>query len=131
MGSRASRKVSLHMRTSRPVIIAIVASVSSVVVALPTGVGLAAYYHDQARIKVLPGHSVVGGIDVSGLDRAAAIARVRGAIDRQLDRRATLLVGSTRYTTTLRELGVHDNATAAVDAAFSTSRHGSWVSRSW
>jgi lipoprotein-anchoring transpeptidase ErfK/SrfK len=119
------------MRTSRPVIIAIVAIVSSVVVALPTGVGLAAYYHDQARIKVLPGNSVVGGIDVSGLDRAGAIARVRGAIDQQLDRPATLLVGSARYTTTLRELGVYDNATAAVDAAFSANRHGSWLSRSW
>src|SRR5256885_16181260 len=98
------------MRTSRPAIVAIVASVIAVVVVLPTGVGLAAYYHDHARLRVLPAHSVVGGVNVSGLDRAASVARVRAVVDEQLDRRATLLVGSTRYTTTLRELGVHDNA---------------------
>jgi lipoprotein-anchoring transpeptidase ErfK/SrfK len=119
------------MRLSRTAIIAVTASVCAVVVALPTGVGVAAYYHDHARLRVLPAHSVVGGVNVAGLDRTAAIARIRTIVDRQLDRRGTLLVGSASYSTTLRGLGVHDNAAEAVDAAFSASRHGSWLSRSW
>jgi lipoprotein-anchoring transpeptidase ErfK/SrfK len=119
------------MRTPRAAAVFITATIVAIVVVLPTGVGLAAYYHDQARIKVLPAHSMVGNVDVSGLDRTHAIAKVRGTIDQQLNRKATLVVGTTTYTTTLRQLGVHDDAAAAVDKAFESNKHGSWLSRSW
>src|SRR4051794_12273495 len=119
------------MRTPRSAIILITAVIVATVVAVPTGVGLAAYYHDHAKLKVLPSHTLVGNIDVSGLDRAHAVAKVRTTIDQQLDRTATLMVGDTAYTTSLRQLGVRDDVTSAVDNAFSSSRHGSWLSRSW
>jgi lipoprotein-anchoring transpeptidase ErfK/SrfK len=119
------------MRTPRTAVIFITASIVAIVVALPTGVGLAAYYHDQARIKKLPAHSLIGNVDVSGLDRAQATARIRQTVDQELDRTATVMVGDTTYTTSLRALGVHDDVTTAVDQAFSSNRHGSWLSRSW
>jgi lipoprotein-anchoring transpeptidase ErfK/SrfK len=119
------------MRTPRAAIIMITATVVALVIVLPTGVGLAAYYHDQARLKVLPSHTLVGNVDVSGLDRAAAVARVRSTVDQQLDRTATLMVGDTAYTTSLRQLGVRDDVNKAVDNAFSSSRDGSWLSRTW
>ena len=119
------------MRTPRTAIIVVIATIVAVVVAVPTGVGLAAYYHDQARQKVLPSHSLVGNVDVSGLDRTHAVARVRAVVDAQLDRSVTLMVGTTAYTTSLRQLGVHDDVTSAIDQAFSSNRHGSWLSRSW
>jgi lipoprotein-anchoring transpeptidase ErfK/SrfK len=119
------------MRTPRTAVVVITAAVVATVVALPAGVGLAAYYQDQAKLKVLPAHSAVGGVDVSGLDRAHAIAKVRAVIDRQLDRQATLIVAGEEYTTSLRELGVRDTVAPAVDAAFRASRQGSWISRTW
>jgi lipoprotein-anchoring transpeptidase ErfK/SrfK len=119
------------MRTPRPAVLAVVAGVICLVVALPTGVGFAAYQHDKSSLKSLPKHTTIGGIDVSGLDRGAALARVRSTVDGQLDKRATLVVGNHRYSATMRQLGVRDNASAAVDAAFEAVHQGSWISRSW
>lgn len=119
------------MRTPRSAVVLITAAIVAVVVALPTGVGLAAYYHDQKQQSVLPSHSRVGGIDVGGLDRADAIARVQRSLDERLDRPATLLVGDHAYTTTLRQLGVRADVESAVDTAFTANRHGSWISRTW
>ena len=119
------------MRTPRPAVLAVTAGVISLVVALPTGVGFAAYEHDKSSLRSLPKHTTIGGIDVSHLDKAAALARVRATVDGQLNKQVTLVVGSHSYTATLRQLGVRDNATKAVDAAFAASRKGSWVSRSW
>ena len=119
------------MRTPRPAVLAVIAGVIALVVVLPTGVGFAAYQHDKSSLKSLPKNTTIGGIDVSGLDKAAALARVRLTVDTQLNRRATLVVGTKRYTATMRDLGVRDNTAAAVDAAFADSRKGSWVSRSW
>jgi lipoprotein-anchoring transpeptidase ErfK/SrfK len=119
------------MRTPRSAVVVITATIIAIVVALPTGVGLAAYYHDQARLKVLPTHSQIGGVDVSGLNRVDAIAKVEATVSQQLDRKASLTVGDTAYTTSLRELGVRDNAPAAVDKAFESNHDGSWLSRTW
>jgi lipoprotein-anchoring transpeptidase ErfK/SrfK len=119
------------MRTPRPAALALTIGVVAVAVVVPTGVGFAAYHHDQSSLRTLPKNAVVGGVDVSGLNRDAALSRVQAAVDSQLDRRATLVIGKHRYVTTPRQLGVHDNAAQAVDAAFQASRKGSWLSRSW
>src|SRR3954451_2655769 len=119
------------MRTPRSVAVIITAAVVALVVAAPTGVGLAAYYHDKKQLKVLPSHTEGGGVDVSHLDRAHAIAKVRSIVDARLDRTATLMVGDARYTTTLRRLGVHDDVAPAVDQALSSNHTGSWLSRTW
>jgi lipoprotein-anchoring transpeptidase ErfK/SrfK len=119
------------MRTPRPAALAVTAGVIAIAVVLPTGVGFAAYQHDQSSLRTLPKHTTVGGIDVAGLNRDAALQRVRATIDGQLNRTATLVVGKHRYSVTMRDLGVRDNSATAVDAAFDASHQGSWVSRSW
>jgi lipoprotein-anchoring transpeptidase ErfK/SrfK len=119
------------MRTPRSAIVVLVATIVGLVVALPTGVGLAAYYHDQQQLARLPAHTSIGSVDVGHLSRAQAIAKVRAVVDSRLDRKATLLVAGTAYTTSLRELGVRDNVAGAVDKAFASNHNGSWLSRSW
>ncbi len=119
-------------RGSRVVVVAATAGlVLGLTVALPTGVGYAAYRSDRARLTVLPEGSRVGGVEVGGLDRAAAEAAVRAVTERDVDRPAVLLVAGRRYAVTARALGVTADAAAAVDAAVRDSRRGSWLSRSW
>src|SRR3954467_14188070 len=101
------------MRTPRPATLTVAAALTATFVALPTGVGVAAYRHDQSTLRKLPSHTLISGVDVSGLDRTTAVARVRTVIDRQLDHPATLIVGKHHYTVTPRELGVRDDAEAA------------------
>jgi lipoprotein-anchoring transpeptidase ErfK/SrfK len=100
-------------------------------VGLPTGVGYAAYKHDRSTAGLLPKATLVGGIDVSGLNRAQAVAAVERAIGGQLDRPALLVVDGKRYQVTARQLGVAADVPAAVDKALRAAHSGSWVSRSW
>lgn len=118
------------LRITRPATTVLAASLITLV-ALPTGVGYAAYQHDRKVSGVLPRASLVGGIDVSGLTRAAAMAKVERAITAQLDRKATLVVGDRRYSVTARALGVAADVPAAVDTAMAKANGGSWLSRSW
>lgn len=118
------------LRITRPVTTVLAASLITLV-ALPTGVGYAAYQHDRKVSSVLPRASLVGGVDVSGLTRAEAVAKVGQAVAAQLDRKAVLVVGERRYSVTARELGVAADVPAAVDSALAEANGGSWISRSW
>lgn len=118
-------------RMSRRAATTIVAALAIGLVGLPTGVGYAAYKHDRKVAGILPKATLVGGIDVSGMTRAQAIAAVDRAIEGKLDRSATLVVGSHRYSITARQLGVAADVGSAVDRAMKAARKGSWLSRSW
>jgi lipoprotein-anchoring transpeptidase ErfK/SrfK len=114
-------------RAKAGLIVALVA----VLVGAPAGVGWAAYQQDASMRGLLPKGTVVGGVDVSKLDRATAIAKVRGVVERDFDRVTGITVAGHTYTTSLRKLGVHDDAVAAVDRAFRTASSGNWVTRAW
>ncbi len=116
---------------ARPTRIAVGIAVSVAVVAAPTGVGFAAYRRDRAGHGVLPRGSVVETVDVSGLDEATAVARVREALADRLDRPVTVSVGGHRFFTSMRELGVADRTEAAVAEAIALARDGSWFGRAW
>lgn len=116
-------------RRARPVL-AVAAAVLLAVVVAPAGIGYAGLRSDLAA-GVLPRGTTVGGVDVSGLDRAAALAAVRRVVERDFDRAAGLRVGTRSYPTSLRSLGVTDDAEAAIDAAFGQGRRGSRGSRLW
>ncbi|MGI8698021.1 MAG: L,D-transpeptidase family protein [Mycobacteriales bacterium] len=116
-------------RRTRPVL-AVAAAVLLAVVVAPTGIGSAGLRSDVAA-GVLPRGTTVGGVDVSGLDRSAALAAVRRVVERDFDRPAVLRVGTRSYSTSLRALGVTDDAEAAVDAALRQSRRGAGQSRLW
>lgn len=110
---------------------ALTVTLVAVLVGAPAGVGYAAYQQDAAVRGVLPAGSQIGGVDVSRLDRAAAIAAVTAAVEREWDRPATVTVAGHRYTTTLRKLGVRHDAGAAVDRAFDEASGGNWLTRAW
>lgn len=105
--------------TRRPVVVVVAALVA--VLAVPAGAGYAALRSDRAVAGVLPRGTTIGGVDVSGLDRSAALTAVRRVVERDFDRAATLQVGGRSYATTLRSLGAADDAEAAVDAVLRRS----------
>jgi lipoprotein-anchoring transpeptidase ErfK/SrfK len=109
----------------------VIVGLAAVLTGAPAGVGYAAYRHDAAQRGLLPDGTVVGGVDVSHLDRATAVARVKAAVERDFDRPATVTVGGRSYTVTARALGATHDAEAAVDRAFRDAQAGSWVSRAW
>lgn len=117
-------------RFTRPATTVVAATLIGLL-ALPAGVGYAAYQHDRKVADLLPRATLVGGIDVSGLNRAQAVAKVEQAIAAQLDRPAVLTVGTHRYSVTARALGVAADVPAAVDKAMAAAHDGSWLSRSW
>jgi lipoprotein-anchoring transpeptidase ErfK/SrfK len=117
----------LSRRTTATLTIMLVA----VLVGAPAGAGYAAYQHDAAMRGLLPNGSEIGGVDVSRLDRGAAVARVTAAVERHWDRTATVTAGDREYTTTLRELGARHDVSAAVDRAFETATSGNWLTRAW
>lgn len=114
-------------RPSRPAT-AVAAAAMVAVVAVPAGAGYAALRSGRTAAGVLPHGTTVGGVDVAGLDRSAALAAVRRVVERDFDRVATLQVGTRSYPTTLRSLGAGDDVEAAVDAALRQSTAGSAAS---
>ena len=103
----------------------------AVLVGAPAGAGYAAYQQDASMRGLLPHGTTIGGVDVSKLDRATAVARVRAVVERDFDRVAGITVAGHTYTTSLRQLGVHDDVDAAVARAFRTAEQGNWLTRAW
>src|SRR3954463_850595 len=95
----------LSGRTKAGLTIALVA----VLVGAPAGVGYAAYQQDASMRGRLPSGTTIAGVDVSKLDRAAAVAKVRAVVERDFDRAASITVAGHTYTTTLRALGAKDS----------------------
>ena len=110
---------------------ALTVTLVAVLVGAPAGAGYAAYQHDAAMRGLLPAGTEIGGVDVSRLDRATAIARVTAAVERDVDRPASVTVAGHTYTTTLRRLGVRHDTVAAVDRAFAEASGGNWLTRAW
>lgn len=104
---------------------------AAVLTGASAGVGYAAYKHDAMMRGLLPEGSVVGGVNVSRMDRTAAIRAVRAVVERDFDRAATVTVGGRPYTVTPRALGVTHDVEAAVDRAFRDASGGNWASRAW
>lgn len=118
-------------RLPRQARLALILGLVAVLVGAPAGVGYAAYQHDAALRGLLPAGSEIGGVDVSKMDRAQAVAAVTAAVERDWDRPATVTVGGTPYTTTLRRLGVRHDVEHAVTRAFESASSGTWLTRAW
>lgn len=73
---------------------------------------------------VLPGVTV-GGVELSGLDRAAATERLEGALPSLSTGQATIVVGDEREVVSFAELGRRYETSAMVDAALGVGRDGS------
>jgi len=91
-----------------------------VTVLLSGSAAAVAWEYDRAHARViLPGVSV-GGIDVGGMERIAAVSAVREAVDSSLDDPITVSVGAHTETVTPRQLGVALDVERRVDDALRT-----------
>jgi lipoprotein-anchoring transpeptidase ErfK/SrfK len=117
-------------RVSRPLAVGLAVTTAVAVLAVP-GAGYAAYRQDVAQRGLLPTGAVVGGVDVGGLGRDAAVDAVRAVVQRDADRPAVVSVGERTVTVTARELGLTDDADAVVDTALAGAADGSWAARAW
>lgn len=117
-------------RVPRPLAYVLAGGMVLGVLAVP-GVGYAAYKHDVDQRDVLPLGAQVGGVDVGGLERSSAVAAVQAVVQRDVDRPSVVTVGGQTLSFTPRELGVTDDAEAAVETAFAQALTGSWTDRAW
>jgi hypothetical protein len=109
----------------------IVGLVAGVLVLALGGVAYATYRYEQANADRLLTGITVGGVDVSGMTRAEALAAVRVRARADLDREIVVLVEGERFTTTARELGRRAWVGRAVDQAIDASARVGWVERAW
>lgn len=119
------------MRAARmrwPLIVGLVVGV--LVLALG-GVAFAAFRYEQANAGRLLTGTTIGGVDVSGMTRAEAVAAVRVRAGVDLDRRIVVVVEGERFTTTARRLGRRARIGRAVDEAMRASERVGWVERAW
>jgi lipoprotein-anchoring transpeptidase ErfK/SrfK len=119
------------MRVSGRAKVAMTVTLAAVLVGAPAGVGYAAYQQDASMRGRLPSGTTIAGVDVSKLDRAAAVAKVRAVVERDFDRPASITVAGHTYTTTLRALGTKDSVESAVTKAFHQASSGNWLTRGW
>jgi hypothetical protein len=109
----------------------VVGLVAGVLVLALGGVAYAAFRYEQAQAGRLLQGTTVGGVDVSGMTRAEAIAAVRARVREDLDREIVVVVEGERFTTTARKLGRRSWVGRAVDEAMDASERVGWVERAW
>jgi hypothetical protein len=109
----------------------IVGLVAGVLVLALGGVAYATFRYEQANAGRLLDGTTIGGVDVSGMTRAEAVAAVREGAKENLDREIMVLVDGERFTTTPRQLGRRTLIGRAVKQAMSAAERVGWVERAW
>jgi lipoprotein-anchoring transpeptidase ErfK/SrfK len=110
---------------ARPVI-----AVAALLVALAAIAAAIVVYDHGHKDKIGKGVTI-GGVDVGGLKRDAAEAKLRAQILAPLTRTITVDHGSQRWRLTAREAKVATNLDATVDDALARSRQGNLLKRTW
>ena len=100
------------------------------VLAVAGGYGVLAWADSRAAANMASG-TTIGGVDVSGLTRDEALAKLQRRIGESVGRPAQVRVGERTYTLTAQEAGVKVDLAGAVDRAFAAGRDGSLPSRAW
>jgi lipoprotein-anchoring transpeptidase ErfK/SrfK len=100
-------------------------------VAVLAALVVAVVVYDHGREDTIGQGVTIGGVDVSGLKRAAAAAKLRRAILTPLSQPVTVDHGSQRWRLSAREAKVATNLDATVDEALARSRDGNIVQRTW
>jgi lipoprotein-anchoring transpeptidase ErfK/SrfK len=109
-------------------LIAVAALVAALLVA---AAAVAVVVYDKGRKDTIAQGVSVGGVDVSGLKRDAATAKLRRAILDPLRRTVVVDHGSRTWRLTAREARVAANLDATVDDALARSRRGNVLQRAW
>ena len=126
----APRLYASHVRRSAPLRSKIFIAVAAVLVALVALAGLALSYDHGHRDTIAKGVTV-GGVDVGGLKRSAAEAKLRREILAGLRRTIVIDHGMRSWSLTAQEARVATNLEATVDEALRRSRDGNIVSRTF
>jgi lipoprotein-anchoring transpeptidase ErfK/SrfK len=87
--------------------------------------------YDRGREDTIGKGVTIGGVDVSGLKREAAEARLRREILEPLNQSVVVDHGNRRWKLTAREAKVATNLDATVDEALLRSREGNILKRTW
>jgi lipoprotein-anchoring transpeptidase ErfK/SrfK len=100
------------------------------IVALLAGAG-GVYAFDRGQDgRIAPGISV-NGVDVGGLDAAAARTKLRSALLRPLNRPVHVRYGGRSFTLTPHQAAIGVDVDGSVHRALARSRQGSMFSRAW
>lgn len=110
---------------ARPVI-----AVAALLVAI-AAIAAAIVVYDHGQQDKIGKGVTIGGVDVGGLKRDAAEAKLRQEILAPLNREITVDHGSRRWRLTAREAKVATNLDATVTDALERSREGNLLQRTW
>ena len=94
------------------------------------GYGVLAWADSRAAANMASG-TTIGGVDVSGLTREEALAKLERRIGDEVGRPAQVRVEGRTFTLTAEQAGVKVDLKGAVDRAFKAGRSGSLPSRGW
>jgi lipoprotein-anchoring transpeptidase ErfK/SrfK len=86
---------------------------------------------DRSASGKVPDGVAVGGIDVGGLTRAAAVERLEQRIGSPSQRPVKVRAGGRTVTLTADAAGVQVDLPGAVDRAIATGRKGNFIGRGW
>lgn len=89
----------------------------------------AAWAYDRARANTIADGIVIGGVDVGGLDRAAARSKLRSELLEPLRAPVVLTRGTRSWRLTAREARTSVDIDGSVDAALARSRRGTFLAR--
>jgi len=92
---------------------------------------VAVYLYDHGRRDTIANGVKVAGIDVGGMSRTAAQARVRSALQAKLQQPIVVAYGKRRFTLHPSTARVGWDVPATVDQAIARSRQGNIISRTW
>jgi len=88
-------------------------------------------YADKRSAETLVDGTRVAGVDVGGLTRDQALARVRAAVGSEIGRPAVVRVGQRSFILTAADAGVNIDLKAAVRRAYDVGRTGNPLTRGW
>jgi lipoprotein-anchoring transpeptidase ErfK/SrfK len=86
---------------------------------------------DRASADKIPSGVTVGGVDVGGLTKHAALRRLDQRIGEPSRRAVTVTLAGRTQTLTADEAGVRLDLSGAVDSALASGRKGNFVGRGW
>jgi lipoprotein-anchoring transpeptidase ErfK/SrfK len=103
----------------------------TVLLAALAALAVAVVVYDGNRKDIIAKGVTIGGVEVGGMKRDAAAARLRREILDPLNRTVVVDHGSRRWRLSAREAKVATNLEATVDDALARSREGNILQRAW
>jgi lipoprotein-anchoring transpeptidase ErfK/SrfK len=103
----------------------------TVLLAALAAMAVAVVIYDGNRKDTIAKGVSIGGVEVGGMTRAAAAAKLRREIIDPLNKTVIVDHGSRRWRLTAREAKVATNLEATVDDALARSREGNILQRTW